>query len=832
MSRKKKIDLDPVSSNHSARILGRVFQNAPCEIYSFCPESFKFTNANEKALENLRYTLSELQALTPIDIKPDISETEFQKLVSSLLAGTQDILNFETRHQRKDGTTYEAKVSLEFVQDENPQILALILDVTAEKKAKSLVAKAQFQLQSSIEVLPDAFVLYDQSDRLVMCNEKYRQFYSKSAPAMVVGAQFREILEYGLENGQYLEAFGRERAWLAERMQAHRGADSTIEQELSDGRKLRIIERQTSEGGRVGLRVDITELVESRGRAMQAEQRLSDAIDALPAAFWLFDRDDRLVMQNEKNRDLLSSHGGSYWENATFGEIERQEVSQGQYADALGREEEWLAGRIAERGQNSYELEYERADGRWIRSLNQRTSEGGHVGFRIDITEAKERQFELEEIASRDPLTGLTNRRGVSAFLTDIAARLRPGERVFFLHVDLDKFKAVNDAIGHDAGDFVLVHVARLLRSHTRAEDLVARIGGDEFLVGLVSKMSDVKIVGFADRLRNSVSEPSIFSGRVCHVGASIGISTWSPCAKTSANQAMADADIALNSSKANGSDRTTLFEDQMREMTVKMALQAQAIADALDRGEFVAFFQPQLDVFGRRIIGFESLARWQHPERGTIAAGSFISAAEDAGLLRRIDQVVMQHALSFARQLTDLGLSDIRVSINLSSAQLHDPKTVSRFLWDVKVHDLNPEQIGIEVLESTFLDVRSSQAVKSVLEFAEAGFSIDLDDFGTGHTAISSLRDLPVDRIKIDRSLISGVDRDAELHIITDAVVGLGRKLGLRVLAEGIETEGERLAAETMGCTCVQGYLFAQAMPADSAIEWAKQWAAPALSA
>jgi EAL domain-containing protein (putative c-di-GMP-specific phosphodiesterase class I) len=200
--------------------------------------------------------------------------------------------------------------------------------------------------------------------------------------------------------------------------------------------------------------------------------------------------------------------------------------------------------------------------------------------------------------------------------------------------------------------------------------------------------------------------------------------------------------------------------------------------------------------------------------------------------LVRRIDQVVMQHALSFAKQLADAGRSDIRVSINLSSAQLHDAETVSRFLWDVQALDLTPEQICIEVLESTFLDVRSSQAVRSVLEFAEAGFSIDLDDFGTGHTAISSLRKLPVARIKIDRSLISGVDRDAELHIIADAVIGLGRKLGLQVLAEGVETESERLAAEAMGCTCVQGYFFAKAMPADEAIEWASHRTVATLTA
>lgn len=677
------------------------------------------------------------------------------------------------------------------------------------------------QLRAAIEVLPDAFVVYDKTDRLVLCNQKYRDIYSKSAPAMVPGETFENILRYGLQNGEYADGIGREDEWLAERLEAHKRADTTVEQMLSDGRCLRILERRTPDGGRVGLRIDITAQIESRNRARKAEQRLRDAIDALPAGFTLHDRDDNFIMFNEKYKSIYSSSSEGLVEGMSYRDFLGTGLDNGQYPEAEGRESDWFQCQLATRKLLQHEQEYQLNDGRWIRSFDQRTSEGGLVGFRVDITEQKKRQLALERTSTTDALTGIANRRGVTRYLEQNARSLSKQERLIFLHVDLDKFKAINDVIGHDAGDFVLQEVSDILARNVRENDLVARIGGDEFLIALKTKISADAALKFAERIRLQVSEPIRFKKRLCHIGASIGISVWSKEKDTSVEQALLDADIALNDSKSRGRHRCTLFHKKMRQSTVRSAQLAQEIIDGLKTDEFVPWFQPQTDVTGRELDGFEVLARWNHPQHGVMSAGSFLYAAEDAGVVDDIDRMIFTRTLEFASRMEKTEWSHLKFSVNLSNAQLSDPDIVDQYLAQLAQFGLPPQLIRIEILESILLDERSSNVVENIKMFAEEGFSIELDDFGTGHTAIASLRQFPVERIKIDRSLIHNIHKEPELRVITDAVTGLGRKLGLKVLAEGVETEEERVVVEEIGCTCLQGYLLAAPMPEGDIVPW-----------
>jgi len=677
------------------------------------------------------------------------------------------------------------------------------------------------QLRAAIEVLPDAFVVYDNRDRLVLCNQKYRDIYTKSAPAMVPGETFKNILKYGLRHGEYAEGIGREEDWLAERLEAHREADRTVEQVLSDGRCLRILERRTPDGGRVGLRIDITEQIESRNRARKAEQRLRDAIEALPAGFSLHDKDDNFIMFNEKYKSLYESSSEILAEGVNYRDFLNFALEKGEFPEALGNEDQWLDTQLSNRSKDQHDHEYQLGNGRWIRSFNQRTSEGGLVGFRVDITDQKTRQLALERTSTTDALTGIANRRGVTTYLERASTSLSSSEKLIFLHVDLDKFKAINDVIGHDAGDFVLQEVSKILTQSVRENDLVARIGGDEFLITLKTRISPEAALRFAERIRLQVSEPIRFKKRLCHVGASIGISIWSVEKDTSIEQALLDADIALNDCKSRGRHRCTLFHKKMRQSTVRSAQLAQEIIDGLKTDEFVPWFQPQTDVTGRKLDGFEVLARWNHPVHGTMSAGSFLFAAEDAGVVDGIDRIVFSRTLEFASKLAKTKWADLKFSVNLSNAQLSDPDIVDEYLAQLEQYGLSPHLIRIEILESILLDERSSNVVENIRMFADEGFSIELDDFGTGHTAIASLRQFPVERIKIDRSLIHNIHREPELRVITDAVTGLGRKLGLKVLAEGVETEEERKVVEEIGCTCLQGYLLSPPMPEEDVICW-----------
>ena len=776
---------------------------------ALCLESadLKIVHANDAASTFLGCHSDDLAGMPLADLLeepetiPDPSERSFRALIRA-----------------KGGWSYPVQMWIEQPQSDGP-ITGRWRELHPEGAFdQSHVAT---QLRAAIEVLPDGFVLYDADDRLVVCNQRYRDIYKKSAAAMVPGETFENILKFGLANGEYAQAIGREEDWLKERLAAHQEADRTVEQRLTNGRWLRILERRTPDGGRVGLRIDVTEQVESRDRACRAEQRLKDAIDALPGGFTLYDRDDRLVMYNENFSKLYEASNDGLAHGVTYEQFLRHGLANGQYPEATDDPESWLTSRLKNRLKDHYEKETYLCDGRWIRSLHQRTSEGGFVGFQLEITDQKERQFELEQTSTTDALTGISNRRGVTSFLEDATQRMSKEERLIFLHIDLDKFKAINDVIGHDAGDFVLQKVTEILQANVRPTDLVARIGGDEFLITLKTKITAEAALRFAERIRVQVSEPIHFQNRVCHVGASIGISIWDNDQQTTVEQAMLDADIALNDCKSRGRHRCTVFHKTMRQSTMQAALLAQEIIEGLKHREFVPWFQPQTDITGKHLDGFEVLVRWNHPERGIMSASQFLFAAEDAGLVDSIDREVLRRTLEFASSLKGTKWQDLKFSLNLSNARLSDPDIVEDYLAALAAHNMHPTQFRVEILESILLDERSSNVVENIRLFADEGFSVELDDFGTGHTAIASLREFPVERIKIDRSLIHNIHAEPELRVITDAVAGLGRKLGLKVLAEGVETEEERAVLEEIGCTCLQGYLLAPPFPEDEILEW-----------
>ncbi|EAP77579.1 PAS [Roseovarius nubinhibens ISM] len=286
--------------------------------------------------------------------------------------------------------------------------------------AEQLAQKSKDLLMTAIETLPDAFVLYDAEDRLVVCNRKYKEFYKKSAEAMVPGARFVDILRFGLRHGQYPEALGREEEWLADRMASHRAADDIIEQQLDDGRCLRILERPTPDGGRVSLRMDVTELVQSRARAEQAERRLRDAINAMPAGFWLTDGDRRLTMFNDYYLSLYEKSAPAIKIGVSEEDVVAYGLERGEYPEAVGREEEWLAAHHKRMDGGEYQWEYPLQNGRWVRSYSHPTSDGGRVGIRVDITELKKQETQL--LSSNEKLrTALSERDAAEKRFSDVA---------------------------------------------------------------------------------------------------------------------------------------------------------------------------------------------------------------------------------------------------------------------------------------------------------------------------------------------------------------------------------------------------------------------------
>lgn len=794
---------------------------ANCGVLWIDASSGKIVDANARFLRHLGFGDSDLLTRKYFEVFSETSAIEIKECIDRLKAGEADAVYLEATLLRPDQTICFVKGGLSLQDKALPLVSMVVIDVTTEVEAKRSATLASENLQAAIEALPHGFVLYDKKDRLVLCNERYKQLYPKSASAMVIGAKFQDILEFGLAAGEYADAVGNEKLWLEQRLAKHKKPNEPIQQKLSDGKTLQIIERKTPNGGRVGLRIDVSELVGSRERAVRAEQRLRDAIEALPAGFWLFNANDELVLINENYRQMYKKSAPALREGRTYEEILRYGLERNQYPEAHGREEAWLAEVLESRSTNQYELEYQVEDGKWVRSVNHPTSEGGMVGFRVDITELKKRQIELEHAARTDPLTELLNRRGLSEKLRLNKELNLKGKAFACLHIDLDKFKSVNDLYGHDAGDVLLQKVAALLEDAAGPDDIIARIGGDEFLVCRFGKQNAQELIAFTEQLQKRLVEPVRLNGRICHIGACIGVAVCETGNTDSVDQALVDADIALNYSKSTGRNQSTLFSPWMRAESLEYAEVAEEVQRGLENSEFVAHFQPTFCAETLQVGGFESLIRWNHPQLGLLSPNAFLPACDRAGLTPALDRVVLREATDFLNRLESQGLTELSVSVNVSATQLKDPDTVSQYIWMLEAKGLRPERLRIEILESTLLEERSSNIIENIKAFSAKGFPIDLDDFGTGHTAIISLRKYPVDRIKIDRSLISGIDTDGSLRIIVDALISLGRGLNLKVLTEGIERQSEHELVRVLGATCVQGFLFAQPMTAEDCVAW-----------
>jgi len=421
----------------------------------------------------------------------------------------------------------------------------------------------------------------------------------------------------------------------------------------------------------------------------------------------------------------------------------------------------------------------------------------------------RESESRFRDLSDTDALTGLLNRRGVQRKLPELAGSLPQGARLCFLHIDLDYFKPINDAFGHHVGDQLLVAIGQRLTDAAGPGALIARIGGDEFLLcHAVEAGKDVdQCQKLANGLRKRLSDTVWIDGKSCHVGATVGLAHWAPSEKRTPVEALQDADIALHTAKSLGRNTVLTFDPDMRRRHTHDALLVSEAAGGLTRGEFTTYFQPIFGIAGGRVVGFEALLRWQHPQHGVIGPNAFLRVCETAGLSDPLNQVVYADAASFIRQARAAGFSDLTVSLNLSAPQLKTPDITRTLVDALKLQRITPASIRLEVVESTLIEERAEAMLRNLAALHKAGFQLDLDDFGTGHAAIASLRRFPVGRIKIDQTLIRNIDKDRTQRIMTETVIALAHRLSLPVVAEGVETKAEFELLRGLGCDMVQGF-------------------------
>ena len=477
--------------------------------------------------------------------------------------------------------------------------------------------------------------------------------------------------------------------------------------------------------------------------------------------------------------------------------------------------------RLLRTGHATMEKRYRRGDGRelWLRAAASLVVEDGiHRVLSIceDITEARRARAQLAHRADHDPLTGLPNRERLRRRLRSMLEDVRGGasDGVGLLFLDLDRFKVINDSLGHAAGDRLLREVAARLQGSTPTADLLARLGGDEF--ALVTS-DHAGAAALAQRLVDVLEAPFTLDGREVTVGASIGVSVRQTVDRASRDLAdedalLREADTAMYAAKRTGEGPVVVFEDTLRRRAVARLEDEQGLRRALQRDELRVHYQPIVRSDDLRLTGFEALVRWQHPERGLLGPGAFLPTAEETGLVVPLGQHVLREACAALAAWHRTG-PPVRMSVNVSAQHLATGTLGADVAHALERSGVQPQSLVLEITEQALV-VSHEKAAAVLAELRERGCQVALDDFGTGYSSLAYLRRLPVDVLKIDRTFVTGAATESNDGRLLSAITALGSSLGLRTVVEGIETESELRAARTAGATHVQGYLLGRPGP------------------
>ncbi|OWV64722.1 diguanylate cyclase [Rhizobium sp. R339] len=430
------------------------------------------------------------------------------------------------------------------------------------------------------------------------------------------------------------------------------------------------------------------------------------------------------------------------------------------------------------------------------------------VAKNIELELAKNR---IEHNSLHDPLTALANRRKLDMALEGLTNDgLRHRQKFAILHIDLDRFKEINDTLGHAAGDAMLVHASKVLARNVRGSDVVARIGGDEFVI-LAVDVDDGQMAELSTRIIEEMRQPIDFQGFSCRCGVSIGVALANGI-HVDARKVLINADIALYRAKSMGRNRFEFFNHNLQADIVNTKRTADEILAGIDNGEFTAWYQPQFSARTMELTGVEALVRWKHPSKGLLTPDKFLRIAGEINVVQTLDRIVLEAALRDRMRWAARGIAVPKVSVNVSARRLHDGSLLES-LADLHIR---PGELSFELVESIFLD-ESEDVVSHNLERIKAlGIDIEIDDFGTGHTSIVSLLKLKPKRLKIDRQLVQPIIGSSQERALVSSIIEIARSLGVETVAEGVETAAHAELLRDLGCDILQGYAFSRPLSFD----------------
>ncbi|MEZ0231756.1 MAG: EAL domain-containing protein [Methylophilaceae bacterium] len=544
---------------------------------------------------------------------------------------------------------------------------------------------------------------------------------------------------------------------------------------------------------------------ESAGnRLHQAKIAFESAVEGI----MITDENTRIIAINQSFTDITG-----YSEEDVIGSVPN--VLHHETHDSEFYKELWDT--LAQDGRWRGEIWNTRKDGEqyaeWLTLTSVKDEEGqiiNYVGVFADISEIKHSQNRLNELVNRDPLTGLPNRRLLNELLDHAIKRAeREQNQIALLFVDLDRFKAINDTLGHHVGDQLLFEVSKRISQAVRESDAVARLGGDEFLVmmDLLRKNEDAETV--ARKIINSLQTEFVIDGRELFIGASVGIAIY-PTDSTDVEGLIKAADIAMYHVKSRGKNNLCFYSADLSKNAVERFTLENHLRKALERNQFEVYYQPQVSIKTGDIIGAEALLRWQHPELGMVSPAKFIPLAEETGLIVQIGEWVLRQSALQAAAWENAGLVLNRLSVNVSGVQIQRSNFADTVYGILIETDCQPSLLELEITESTVM--HNTEYVISVFDrIKRLGLRLAIDDFGTGYSSLSHLKRLPLDKIKIDQSFVRELPHNTDDAAIANAIYAMANSLGFKVIAEGVETTAQADFLLDMGCEEAQGYLYSR---------------------